>query len=213
MDPTAPRVKRRYDASRRRARADEARRRVLAVARDRFLAQGYAGTTMPGIARAAGVSVEAVYKAYGNKAQLLMAVFHAAIAGDGPMSTEARADEVSAHESDPVARLRAFGRFVGEVTPRVAPVMLLVRAAADDDSEVAAVWTRMNDERLERMRQHARRLAEHGHLRPGVTVDEAADVLWTYTAPDLYDLLCRQRGWAPERFGRWVGDAYVAALL
>jgi hypothetical protein len=44
-------------------------------------------------------------------------------------------------------------------------------------------------------------------------VHEARDILWTYCAPEVYDLLVQQRGWAPERFGRWVGDAYVDALL
>jgi AcrR family transcriptional regulator len=209
----SPQVKRRYDSSGRRARAEASRRAVLAVAREQFLSQGYAATTVPAVARAAGVSTEAVYKGYGSKAQLLMAVFHAAIAGDGAVPAERRADEVSERETDPAARLRAFGGFVGEVTPRVAPLMLLVRAGAEGDAELAAVWSRMNRERLDRMRGHARRLAAQGHLRPEVGEEEAADVLWAYTAPDLYDLLCRQRGWSPQRFGRWVGEAYVAALL
>jgi hypothetical protein len=38
-------------------------------------------------------------------------------------------------------------------------------------------------------------------------------VLWLYSAPDRYDLLVRQRGWSVERYGTWIGHAYVAALL
>lgn len=71
----------------------------------------------------------------------------------------------------------------------------------------------MNDERLARMARHAERLAAHGHLRGDVTVDEARDVLWLYSAPDLYQLLVRERGWDVPRYGAWVGAAYVAALL
>lgn len=213
MDPSAAPVKRRYDSSRRRAQAADARRRVLVAARDRFLADGYAATTVPDVAAAAGVSVEWVYKAIGRKPNLALAVFHDGIAGPGAESTERRADRVSAGEPDPRRRLRAFGEFVAEVTPRVAPLMLLVRDAAAADSELAAVWEQMLAERLARMAGHAAQLAADGHLRAGLSVDEARDVLWLYSAPELYDLMVRRRGWTPARFGAWVGEAYVAALL
>jgi hypothetical protein len=38
-------------------------------------------------------------------------------------------------------------------------------------------------------------------------------VLWTHNSVELWDLLVRQRGWADKRFGRWVGEQLVAALL
>lgn len=207
------RVKRRYDARQRRDQAAQARRAVLAVARRRFLEHGYATTTVAAVAAEAGVSAEMIYKAFGGKPQLVMAVFHAAIAGDTETSTETRADQISQEETDPVRRLHAFGRFVAEVMPRVGPLMLLVRAAADTQPELADIWTRMNTERLARMTQHAQRLSEHGHLRPDVTIAEARDVLWLYSAPDLYDLLVQQRGWSLDQYGEWIGRAYVAALL
>lgn len=55
---------------------------MLQAARRLFLEHGYAATTMPAIAAAAGVSVQSVYKAFGNKAALLKTVFDVAIAGD-----------------------------------------------------------------------------------------------------------------------------------
>jgi AcrR family transcriptional regulator len=213
MLPGSPPVKRPYDATRRKARAEEARRRVLDAARRLFLAHGYLGTTMSEVAAAAGVSVESVYKAHGNKSRLVLAVFHDAIAGQGDVPAELRADRISTGEPDPRRRLRAFGGLVTEVAPRVAPVMLLVRAAAAGDPESAAVWQQMLDERLARMAGHARGLADGGHLRPGVTVEEARDVMWLYSAPEVYELLVVQRGWSPERFGAWVGETYVHALL
>ncbi|GAA3158447.1 TetR/AcrR family transcriptional regulator [Blastococcus jejuensis] len=213
MDSSPGAVKRRYDTTRRRARADDARRRVLDAAQRLFLHGGYAATTMAAVAAEAGVSVESVYKAHGSKARLVLAVFHHAIRGDARESAEERADRISVHEADPVRRLRGFGAIVGAVTARVAPLMLLVSAAAGADEELAAAWQQMQAERLERMAGHARRLADGGHLRAGVTVDEARDVFWLFTAPEVYDLMVGQRGWSTDRFGAWVGDAYVAALL
>ena len=213
MTDPAPRVKRRYDAERRRARAEQSRRTLLAVARRSFLERGYAATTMPAVAAAAGVSVETIYKTFGGKPHLVMALFHDAIAGDGQISTEDRADRISQDETDPVARLHAFGRFVAEVMPRVGPLMLLIRTAAQSSAEASEIWAQMNAERLARMTQHAQRLHDHGHLRTDVTVAEARDVLWLYSAPDLFDLLVQQRRWSIERYGTWIGDAYTAALV
>jgi AcrR family transcriptional regulator len=211
--PQSRPVKRSYDASGRRARAEAARRRVLDAARARFLADGFTATTVPAVATAAGVSVETVYKAHRTKARLALAVFHDAIAGPGPEPAELRADRISAGEPDGERRLRAFGELAGEVTPRVAPLMLLVREAAVTDADAAAVWQQMLDERLARMAGHARRLADDGHLRAGVPVEEARDVLWLYSAPEVYELLVVRRGWSPRRFGSWVGQTYVSSLL
>ena len=54
------------------------------------------------------------------------------------------------------------------------------------------------------MTQFARHLHEGGQLRPEVSVDDARDILWTYSSAELYDLLAIQRGWPPEGDGRWV---------
>jgi hypothetical protein len=37
--------------------------------------------------------------------------------------------------------------------------------------------------------------------------------MWTYSSPELYQLLVIRCGWSPERFGEFVGDALIAALL
>ena len=63
------------------------------------------------------------------------------------------------------------------------------------------------------MTDNARRLRDAGHLRAGITLAQAADVLWTYSAPELYELLVLRRGWSPKRYGRFVADAMIDALL
>jgi len=63
-------VKRPYHSARRREQADETRRRIIGAAQDLFVTQGYGRTTIAEVAREAGVAVETVYAAYGNKATL-----------------------------------------------------------------------------------------------------------------------------------------------
>ena len=48
---------------------------------------------------------------------------------------------------------------------------------------------------------------------PGLTLAHAADVLWTYSSPDLYDLLVVRRAMPLEQYGRFIADAMINALL
>ena len=211
--PVKPR--RRYDSRGRQEQAGRSRWAMLQAARRLFLDRGYAATTMPAIAAAAGVSVQSVYKAFGNKPALLKAVFDVAIGGvDEPVPVLQREalGRVRA-EPDPYRKLSLYGEFVAEVTPRHVPIQLLARAAATADPEAAGVWDQLRAERLAGLTLFARALHQDGHLRPGVSVDEARDLLWTYNSPELYELLVLQRGWTPQRYGRWLADALTAALL
>jgi hypothetical protein len=71
----------------------------------------------------------------------------------------------------------------------------------------------MDADRLRRMTKNARRLRDAGHLRAGVTLAHAADVLWSFSSPELYELLVLRRGWTAKRYGRFIADAMTQALL
>ena len=71
-----------YDSRRRRAQANETRSAIVRTARDLFIEQGYGHTTVADIARAAGVSVETIYAAFGNKATLLHKAWDITVGGD-----------------------------------------------------------------------------------------------------------------------------------
>jgi len=207
--------RRSYDASRRQEQARRSRWAMLQAAHRLFLERGYSATTMPAVAAAAGVSVQSVYKAFGNKAALLKGVFDVAMAGDDepvPMLQRAALGRIR-DEPDPRHKLRLYGEFVAEVSPRHVPVQLLAKAAAATDPEAASVWQQLQAERLAGLTLFARALHDAGHLRPDVPMEEARDLLWTCNSPETYDLLVLQRGWTPQRYGRWVADTLVAALL
>jgi len=205
--------KRSYDATRRQERARQNRDNVIAAAERRFLTDGYGTTTIAAIANDAGVSADMVYKSFGGKPGLVRAIRARALEGEGPVPAEQRSDELQAREPDGRRIIDGWGALTVEVAPRVAPILLLIRAAAASDPEVMALLEEMDADRLHRMTANARRLRDAGHLRPGVTVARAADVLWTYSAPELYELLVLRRGWAPARFGRFIADAMIDALL
>jgi AcrR family transcriptional regulator len=211
--PKPVKPKRQYNATRRQAQALETRVTILDAAQSLFYANGYGKTAVAAVAEEAGVSVETIYKAFGGKAGLARALFDQALAGNDPITTGERATVVKRDEHDPRRRLRAFGAFVSEVAPRVAPVMLLIRVAAETDPDAASLWQHINDERLAGMDRDARQLADEGHLRHDVTADDARDVFWTCTSPELFELLVIKRGWTAERYGEWVGEVFVSTLL
>ena len=95
----------------------------------------------------------------------------------------------------------------------ISPLHLLLRAASDADDEAAALDAQLDAARLARMADNAAYLADAGALRAGVTVDEARDLLWTCSSPELYDLLVRRRGWSVTRYGRFVAATLANALL
>ncbi len=116
-------------------------------------------------------------------------------------------------ETDPREVIRNWGTLTTEVAPRVAPILLLIRSAAASDPDMAALHDEVVQERLSRMELNARHLYERGDLRVGISLEEARDVLWTYSSPELYELLVLRQQWPLERYGRFVAEAMIAALL
>jgi len=204
-----------YDATRRQEQAQENRARVLSAARTRFLADGYMATTIPGVARDAGVSVQTVYKVFGNKGGLLKAVFDTAVTGDDQPIPVAGRDQIKRiqAEPDPQEKLRMYSEYFIQGAQRAVAVELLARDAASDDPAADAVWDQIQQQRLTGMSQFARHLHTGGHLPADTAVEEARDVLWTFTSPELWDLLVIQRGWTPARYGHWLASMFTAALL
>jgi AcrR family transcriptional regulator len=206
-------TRRRYDSSGRRERARQTRDQITGIAEQLFLSGGYADTTVAAIAAAAHVSVETIYKGFGGKPGLVRAIIDKGLAGEGPVPAEQRSDHIRDTEPDPHRILAAWGAFTAELAPRVIPVLLLVRDAAASDPEVAATLEQISAARLERMTVNARGLAQAGHLRPGISVDNAADIMWAYSSPELYELLVLRRGWSAERYGQFIAQSLIAVLL
>jgi AcrR family transcriptional regulator len=214
MDPPPRAVKpRRYDSSRRRAEASRTQARILEVAERLLLADGYAATTVASIASAAGVSSELIYKTFGGKAGLVREIQRRGLLGEGPVGAPKRSDDVAASTVDGRALLWEWTALSTEVAPRVAPIMLLVRSAAASDPELATLAEQMSAQRVDRMTLNARRLGKHTGVRSDVTVEQVRDVLWTYTSPELYDLLVVQRGWTIDRYRDFLFLGMAGQLL
>ena len=203
---------RRYDATGRRRAAAARRDRIVGCAHRLFLAEGYAGTTVAAVAADAGVSVETVYKAFGGKTGLVRAVWDRALQGTGPTPAEHRSDAVSSTAEDPRQVIATWARLSAEVGATAAPVLALVRAAALVDPEAAELLREIDAARLRRMTHNAEALDRGGHLRPGLDVRRAAEIM-VVTSGLLYEPLMIDAGWSEGEYVDLVERLLAAALL
>ena len=211
----APPVKRSYDNAARRARSDATRARILGVARDVITARGYRATTVAEIARTADVHLDTVYELVGRKPELLRALIEGAISGtDRALAPNERGYvQAMSAEPDPSRKLAIYARAVRDIHLRMAPLLLALRDAATTDDEAQQVWREISERRARNMRDLVRGLGPDGTLRAGLSILEAADVIWATASAELFILFTQERGWTPQAYEQWLADTWSRLLL
>ena len=207
--------KRAYESQARRDAANATRKRILNAAQRIFLKNGYAATTMAQIAQDAECNIDTVYATVGKKPALFRLLIEMAISGtDGAVSAEER-EYVQAirQEADAARKLQIYATALGSIQPRLAPLFQVLRSAAELDAALKKVWCEMSQRRTKNMRFLTADLAATGSLRPGLSVEKAADIIWSMNSPEFYLLLTEERGWPPEELAVWLGEAWIRLLL
>jgi AcrR family transcriptional regulator len=187
----------------------------LAAARRLFTERGYAPTTVAEIAAEAGVAVDTVYAAVGTKPLLFRLLLEAAISGTDEAVPPEERDYVQRIRAQPRARdkLETYAAAIRAISERMAPLHLVLREAATHSPELAAVRDEIASRRARNMRLLAEDLRATGDLRPGLAVDEIADVVWTMNSAEFYHLLVAERGWSPDTFQRWLADTWCRLFV
>lgn len=201
--------RRSYDASGRRARAEETRARMVRTARELFAARGYAETSIETIAAQAGVAPQTFYAAFGSKRGVLTAMLDAADADAGVRAVLAELKELAGRPADQIAALVRFcARFYG----RAADLIGIARAAGQTEPDLARLWQEGESRRRRGQEPVVRAWDRAGvlRLRPA---GAALDVLWAMTGADWYRLLVADCGWPVERYEAWLTEALADLLL
>ena len=175
----------------RRRRGADTRRRIEQAAALLFTRDGYTATTMQAVADEAGVHVQTIYLAYRTKPALLAASVARLVAGEEDPSTDPGerrwAREVAA-APDPHAKLARYVKQIGDVTPRIAPLIDVLRTTAPAEPDVAAFLEQMERGRREGP-LHLLGHAPAGTWRPGLTADQVADIVFAIASPDTFRAL------------------------
>jgi AcrR family transcriptional regulator len=207
--------RRRYDGTARRAASGATRQAILDAARSKIVERGYRATTIADIATAAGVHVATVYELVGRKPVVLRELIEQAISGaDRALPPEERDYVVAMRaEPDPGRKLAIYAAATRVIQGRLAPLLLALRDAATTDPDAASVWREISDRRAANMRRLVQEVAAAGGLRADLTVDDAADFIWTTNSAEVYVLVTTERSWTPERYETWLADLWQRYLL
>lgn len=187
----------------------ETRERILAATWKLLGESSDLGVRIADIAAVAGVSRQAIYLHFGDRANLLLAAVQYR---DIQSPTAAAIRQALAIEPSPAA-LEGFVHAWFRHVPRIQPVAHLLSAASQTNAEANIAW----EDRMTLMRGHslalAKRLAADGFLKPEWTVEQAADWIWHRTHLDGWRHLVIQRGWDADRYAQRVSASLRNDLL
>jgi AcrR family transcriptional regulator len=193
--------KRRYRQTRRAERADETRRRILDAARASLERGPLGALRVEEVAREAGVARSTVYLLFGSRSGLF-----GALARELRDSAGFAALVAASRLPDALDNLRASQRAAVAMYARLPDLArALFTLAAIDPDGVAAVAA-IEDGRRPGMRRLAELLSAQGYLRPGLSIEEAVDLLTVVTSFQSFDELYAGSGLSAET----VADRLIA---
>lgn len=173
---------------------------ILDAARRLFEARRSPDVDLEEIAREAGVSRQAIYLHFGNRAGLLLAVGQHV--DESERLAEAARDVHSAKTG--VAELDAFVRLQADYTPRIAAIAKVFDEGRRRDPALAAGWDDRMQQRHAACTRIIKRLHAEGSLAPGWSPADAADMLWELTSIRTWEDLVGDRHWSKQRYTKLI---------
>ena len=183
------------------------RERVLSAAWQLAHERGSVRFTLAEVASRAGISRQALYLHFTNRAGLLVAMARRIDHSSGFVR------RIAATRDQPALPglhqvLRLWYEHLAEVLP-VARALEAAAITAEDGAD--AFHDRMQAWR-ETLRLSIAALADAGLLRREWTVDRATDWVWARTQPVVYECLVGRSGWTPEAMTEQTIRSVVADL-
>lgn len=189
--------------------ASGTREQILEHAWAQARARGIDSVTLADVARAAGVSRQAVYLHFRSRAGLLVAMARHHDRTSGFAEQVARIGS----SPDPAADLAELIRAWCAYLPDILPVARALSAASTDDQDAAAAW----QDRMRALRSEFERvltpLAAADRLARDWTVTEAAAWVWASVHPDQWHHLVAECGWDPAAFTSRCVTAAAATVI
>jgi AcrR family transcriptional regulator len=195
--------KRVYESPARQQQAVETRARIAAAARRILEETGYAGMTIPAVAKAAGVAVPTVYAIFGSKKGIVSELLDTARFGEEYQKLLAGARQ----EKDPMKLLDFPPRFSRRIYEAEIPVENLLQGAGMVAPELAAVEDERNCQRYDSQVMVVDALERARLLRAGLSRDAARAILWSLTSREMFRMLVRERGWTGDEYEVWLQRA------
>lgn len=186
-------------------RAARTELRIVTAATDLFLANGYQGTTLSGVAAAAGVAERTVYVRFGTKAALLKRVVDVAVVGDTLPIDVAHRDWHRVAMTAPTLRERLTAHAAGAraLLERLGPLLVVAAQAEPDEPIIAHAAQAGREATLAETRESWQQLRADGLMNP------ESDLAWVIAttsllgAAETYVLMTRTLRWSPVEYETW----------
>lgn len=213
--PTQSKPKRAYRSRARAEQAERTRQQILDAARELFLAQGFAPTTIAAIAERADLAPETVYATYGSKAGLLGGVVRAAVTRDDEPDDPLQRRWVKQllDLPDLEARLVAFARHAAATLELTSPMYAVIRSAGTGAEELSGLDAELREMRYRQQANVMRAIVDGGTLAQGVSMNWAAETFSALASPEMHHLLTAGRRWSQRRYSSWLEGIVKSVLL
>ncbi len=204
-----------YDNSSRAEAALATRRRIIEAARDMLLRDGYHAMSVSALASTAGVSAQTVYNAVGGKAAVVKAVYDVLLVGDdAPVAMQDRPEFRAMSEApDRESFVRAYAALCATIYERVGPLLgVLLAQGPGGDAGLQEFVATIDRERRVGNTNALNALDAAHRLPPHLDRERFIDIVWTVTAPEIYDRFVRRCGWTHAMYAAWLAEAVVAVF-
>lgn len=202
-----------YVSPLREAQAAQTRRRILDAAAHAFRTSGYAGTSLPQIARDAGVSLETV-KQNGPKAALLLAAFDYSFSGtedDSPLHQRPSMEGMRNLPNEEL--LRGLATFIAQANSRVATLWPRLLEASLGDAAVGRRITVLQQNRRADMEEAIALFRQRGLCRSPRSDSDLAGALSFLISPESYQQLVLDAEWSFDAYSDWLVEAVERLVL
>jgi len=174
----------------------ETRTRILNAAWNLLEAGQGSGVSMSHIAKTAGISRQAVYLHFPNRAELLIATPRHL---DEVKNVDARL-VASRNAASGLERLDAFIEAWGNYLPEVHGVAKALLAMKDTDEAARLAWVNRMEAVRDGCQAAVKALKKDGVLSPENSVKEATDILWSLLSVQTWEQLTRDCGWSQRHY-------------
>jgi AcrR family transcriptional regulator len=160
------------------------------------------------IAKAAGMSRQAVYLHFADRADLLVSLARHADEKRG-LAAEIRkvADAPTAIDA-----LREMAAVQVRMNPGIWAIARALDAVRRTDEAAERSWQDRLEGRLNGCKDVVARLRREGVLRPSLTPAAATDLLWSITSLRVWEDLVLQRAWTPRQYEDRITDLLLSTL-
>ena len=183
-------------------KSDQTRNRILETTVRILEESGGSGVRMGDIAKATGISRQAVYLHFASRTDLLVAATRYL---DEILDVDSRLAPSRAAKSG-IERLDLYIECWGNYIPEIYGVAKALMLAQASDEAAAAAWR----DRMLAMRDGCRAAIDalhvDGTLAPGWTRPKATDALWTMLLVPNWENLTIECGWSTKQYVRFMKD-------